>query len=273
MIHKSLLLLTLWVAGAASLILTGAEAQAQSDDDYLPPAFESSDNEGDRGGRGGRGVGGERGESRGDRGFGGRGFGDRGFGGREFGGRRNGLDSGNPPGGQAPGPAGAKPKVRVGRVGPKPPPAPKLPADYVGRDTNRDGQIGLYEWSKNDLSTFSRLDTNRDGFLVPAELVNPGSGSRGSAVANVIVPTGKGPAATFTSSSATVAAPGAPAADPKIADAGNAFDFLDANKDGALSAEEWERSRNARKRFADAKFEVQIPLTKAKFVENYVKLP
>ena len=58
----------------------------------------------------------------------------------------------------------------------------------------------------------------------------------------------------------------------KTAEAESAFEGLDSNKDGALSTEEWERSRNARKRFADAKVEIQMPLLKAKFVENYVKL-
>lgn len=261
--HKLLLTLALGFTQAA---LTGSTILAQSPDDEVPaygPYENGGDLRGDRGDRFGRG------DRREDRG------GDR-SGGRGFGGFRGGRDQGGPP---AAGQPGAKPKVRVGRVGPKPPPPPKLPADYIARDTNRDGQIGLYEWSKNDLSTFARLDTNRDGFLIPAELVNPGSGNRSSAVSSTSTaipsPTARGPipvAATTTSTSTPAAAPSAPSADPKVADAESAFDGLDSNKDGALSTEEWERSRNARKRFADAKVEIQMPLLKAKFVENYVKL-
>lgn len=209
---------------------------------------------------------------------GGRSRGDRG--GR---GRRGESGPGNQPANnQPPGKPGTKPKVRVGRVGPKSALPPlTLPAQYSARDTNRDGQIGLYEWSRTDISTFNRLDTNRDGFLVPAELASPGSGGAAPAVVSTAVPTAT-PAATGTGSVATLAvapavkpaAPAAPSADPKVAAAESAFDFLDSSgtKDGLLSAEEWERSRGARKMFTDAKVDVQIPLTKAKFVENYVKL-
>ncbi|MDB5335574.1 MAG: hypothetical protein JWN70_1193 [Planctomycetaceae bacterium] len=247
---------------AAALAFLPGTAAAQEEDP--PAASDSPDNggrsRGDRGDRGGRG-------------------GDRG--GR---GRRDESGAGNQPANNPqPGKPGTKPKVRVGRVGPKSPiPTATLPAQYVARDTNRDGQIGLYEWSRTDISTFNRLDTNRDGFLVPSELANPGSGGAAPAVASTSTAT---PAATGTGSVATTAisaaakpaAAAAPSVDPKVAAAESAFDFLDkedasGKKDGILSAEEWERSRGARKLFTDAKVEVQIPLTKAKFVENYVKL-
>lgn len=208
--------------------------------------------------------------SRGDRG-------DRG--GR---GRREDMGSGNqPPGNQPAGKPGAKPKVRVGRVGPKAGlPPTTLPAQYVARDTNRDGQIGLYEWSKTDISMFNSLDANRDGFLVPAELVNPAKPGMTVAAASPVTPAVTGAvtvAAPAAGSPAKPPAPAGPPVDPKTAAAESAFDFLDkedagGKKDGLLSAEEWERSRNARKLFTDAKVEVQIPLSKAKFVENYVKL-
>lgn len=234
---------------------------AFAQDEDPPAASDSPDNSGrsrgDRGDRSGRG-------------------GDRGGRGR----RDEAGAGGQPASTPQPGKPGTKPKVRVGRVGPKSPiPTVTLPAQYVARDTNRDGQIGLYEWSRTDISTFNKFDKNRDGFLVPAELANPGSGGAAPAVAStstaVPVATGTGSfATTAVSAAAKPAAVVAPSADPKVAAAESAFDFLDSSgtKDGMLSAEEWERSRGARKMFTDAKVEVQIPLSKAKFVENYVKL-
>ncbi|MES2792366.1 MAG: hypothetical protein V4719_22300 [Planctomycetota bacterium] len=215
----------------------------------------------DRGSRGGGPGGGDMGSSRGSRGG------------------RGESSSGT----STPGKPGTPSKVRVGRVGPKLAQASvTLPSQYSGRDINRDGQIGLYEWSRTDLSTFRRLDTNGDGFLTAAELASPGSGTTLSS-------TSSGGATTFTSSAAvstntpgaSVAAkpatPSGPPADPKVAGAEMAFDYLDkedasGKKDGVLSAEEFARSRNASKMFADAKIEIQYPLTKQKFVENYVKL-
>lgn len=243
---------------------------------FQPP----SDDRDDRGDRSDRGDRGDRGRS--ERGGGtGRSDGDSNSGGdrRDFGGRRE----GSPP--STPGtPAGkTKSKVRVGRVGPKvnlPPAA--LPAQYSARDVNKDGQIGMYEWSKTDLSTFIRLDTNRDGFLVPAELAAPGSTAQPAVAGSsaVIVPRSSGgftpPAAMngrpMTSVPTAAAAVNAPPADLKTVAAESAFDYLDKDKDGALSQEELERSRNARKLFTDAKLEIQYPFPKQKFVENYVKL-
>lgn len=244
-------------AGALMGLVNSASAQGPE----VGPGMESPDD--------GRRSRSDRG-SRGDRG-------DRG--GR---GRREDMGSGDQPAGnQPPGKPGAKPKVRVGRYGPKAalPPA-TLPAQYAARDANRDGQIGLYEWSKTDISTFNSLDANRDGFLVPAELVNPAKPGMTVAVASPSAPAVTGAAtvaAPASSAPAKPLAPAGPPVDPKTAAAESAFDFLDkedasGKKDGLLSAEEWERSRNARKLFTDAKVEVQIPLSKAKFVENYVKL-
>src|SRR6185369_7238158 len=47
----------------------------------------------------------------------------------------------------------------------------KLPDQYKSRDTNNDGQIGLYEWPKTDLANFRNLDRDHDGFLTPFELL------------------------------------------------------------------------------------------------------
>jgi len=72
--------------------------------------------------------------------------------------------------------------------------AGKLPKDIPGwfeqLDTDRDGQIGLYEWVKADRSIdeFRAMDRNEDGFLTIDEIMvyvrakNPG-GSQGESVA------------------------------------------------------------------------------------------
>ncbi len=175
-----------------------------------------------------------------------------------------------------PGKADAKSKVRVGRVGPKVnlPPA-TLPAQYASRDINQDGQIGMYEWSRTDLSSFRKLDLNGDGFVTPAELVAPGAGTGGgSTTVASTTPSGGGyggkavPAAASKSASS----PSEPPADLKTVAAQGAFDLLDTDKNGQLSDDEWNRSRYAKKLFTEAKAEFKLPLPKSNFVETYKKL-
>jgi hypothetical protein len=45
-----------------------------------------------------------------------------------------------------------------------------LPAEYRSLDKDQDGQIGLYEWPRENLADFRQLDRNQDGFLTPREL-------------------------------------------------------------------------------------------------------
>ena len=47
-----------------------------------------------------------------------------------------------------------------------------LPALYAAQDTDRDGQLGLYEWDRSRLAEFRTLDRNSDGFLTPRELTS-----------------------------------------------------------------------------------------------------
>jgi hypothetical protein len=71
-------------------------------------------------------------------------------------------------------------KLPKGVTGPTPPvppqpPAekgpPALPAWFAGLDTNRDGQIGLYEWraAGRPIAEFLAMDLDGDGLLTPAE--------------------------------------------------------------------------------------------------------
>lgn len=193
------------------------------------------------------------------------------------------TESGGPP--RGPGmPAGKsdpKSKVRVGRVGPKAnlPPA-TLPAQYASRDINQDGQIGMYEWSRTDLSTFRNLDRNGDGFLVPAELASPAppggtttastTTAPNSAQMNISQSSGGGNSTRMTT--AQPAKPNEPPADLKTVAAQGAFDLLDTDKNGQLSEDEWNRSRYAKKLFTEGKVELKFPLAKASFVETYKKL-
>ena len=46
----------------------------------------------------------------------------------------------------------------------------ELPGQYRGYDDDGDGQVGLYEWPRERIPDFLRLDKNNDGFLTIKEL-------------------------------------------------------------------------------------------------------
>jgi hypothetical protein len=48
-----------------------------------------------------------------------------------------------------------------------------LPGWFRELDTDRDGQVSLYEWrmAKRSLDEFLRMDRNRDGYLSPEEVL------------------------------------------------------------------------------------------------------
>ena len=52
--------------------------------------------------------------------------------------------------------------------------APPLPAWFAEYDTDKDGQVGLYEWRRKDkwIADFAAMDRNGDGYLTPAELTH-----------------------------------------------------------------------------------------------------
>jgi hypothetical protein len=154
-----------------------------------------------------------------------------------------------------------------------------LPEQYASRDTNKDGQLGLYEWPKTDLGTFKRLDLNGDGFVTPQELDrNNRRGTTAGSAAAGSSSTGGG-TATAPDSAVAVAKPGPaeanprpdtkPAERPAANPAETAFTLLDRDKDGAISEEEWQRSLTTKSRFERAGLTVSFPLSKSDFVRQY----
>jgi hypothetical protein len=120
------------------------------------------------------------------------------------GGKRGGKGPKQKPGKQAPGqqplPQQAAPaeqeetKPDVYRAGKLP---KGLPAWFQKMDTDNDGQIGLYEWTKagRPVDDFLKLDRNADGFLTIQEVMRAKKlGLVGDKTPNVLTPKGKKPA-------------------------------------------------------------------------------
>ncbi len=116
--------------------------------------FEGRSGDEGRPGFGGR-FGGDRDESR-------RGSADRGESNR-FGGGRSSDTRPGPARGTPPTTTAQKPRTPV-RV------TVDLPSQFDSLDTDRDGQIGLYEWPRTQHALFAEIDRNGDGFLTPREL-------------------------------------------------------------------------------------------------------
>lgn len=132
---------------------------------------------------------------------------------------------------------------------------PRLPSDYLARDKNGDGQIGLYEWDRAKYSEFAKLDKNGDGFLTASELivkstvaVRSGDGSRGSRSDSDQAST---------------------ESDPVGKEARDTFTRMDKNNDGGIAEEEWAVSQRVRPMFEDAGINVVLPMNLDSFVANY----
>jgi Ca2+-binding EF-hand superfamily protein len=142
----------------------------------------------------------------------------------------------------------------------------KLPEQYRAYDKDRDGQIGLYEWSRSDYPGFRKLDRNGDGFLTPHELIRAAAVT--AAAASVAPAAAPRAAGNSSGNQTATVAPASTAVAPKNP-AETAFNLIDKDKDGSLSEVEWGKSILASKKFKDAGIEVRFPISRVRFYEQY----
>ncbi|QGQ24587.1 hypothetical protein F1728_18660 [Gimesia benthica] len=172
-----------------------------------------------------------------------------------------------------------------------------LNSDFVPHDTDQDGQIGLYEWRKNNpgkLSEFFSMDLNGDGFLTPKEIQLSKAGTPQRSAASFMFALNSGQSGTSqpvpqeSSASATPASasksaeqsaqptaetkPAAPSSDPMVSQANYFFKLLDRDKDNSISAEEWKKSRSMRRMFEEASIDLTVTMSQEQFVKHYIAI-
>lgn len=164
-----------------------------------------------------------------------------------------------------------------------------LPTTFSDGDLDKDGQIAFYEWrqwKRGDLNGFTVLDHNQDGFLTPGELVKGplnGSAVMMATAAPSAAPVQATPSTPTVSAStsasnnrnqlvAAVAQSTTSATNPLVTRAESMFRLMDANRDGALSTEEWAKSTKLRPQFETAGIDLSTPMPKDAFVEHFVRL-
>ncbi len=190
----------------------------------------------------------------------------------------------------AQGPGGSDGESPAGESKPAPKPSRtrqkvtlKLPEEYRSKDKDKDGQIGMYEWSRADFAGFRKLDLNGDGFLTPSELSRAGR-SRRSAPAEVSSSSGSGSSAGGSSSGSnresstdgaaavTVTAPADAASDAPVVNRSEAerqFDLVDKDKDGKVTEAEFQKSTMTRIKFKNAGISLSFPASRAEFLQAY----
>jgi len=181
----------------------------------------------------------------------------------------------------------------------------QLPEQYRSKDKDKDGQIGMYEWPRNDFATFRKLDLNHDGFLTAAELTRgPSSKSASPSVASSSARSDSSsrPAVVAAATAKSDAEPAAKSADDAAdedddadepaalakektapattpattagrSEAERQWEIVDKDKDGKVTEEEWGRSYLARPKFRDAGLAVSFPMTKEEFAQLWSQLP
>lgn len=138
---------------------------------------------------------------------------------------------------------------------------PELPAEFVARDKNGDGQIAMYEWDRKKYSEFAKLDKNGDGFLTPAELL-PAEVLKG-----LYTKTTGRPGTAAPGSGNSGGTPG----DDIDKEARNTFGQMDQNKNSMIDEDEWSRSSRIRPSFERASIKATIPMNVETFVPLFRK--
>lgn len=166
--------------------------------------------------------------------------------------------------------------------------------DFVPHDSDQDGQIGLYEWRKNNptkLNEFFTMDLNGDGFLTPREIKLSKEGKTQRSAASFMFALSKDePAESLTSSEKSATSTKLSESkkttkektvptkststknDPITTQANYFFKLLDRNKDNTVSAEEWKKSRSMRRMFEGANIDLSQSMSQAQFITHYVTI-
>jgi hypothetical protein len=155
----------------------------------------------------------------------------------------------------------------------------KLPDEYRSKDKDKDGQIGMYEWSRTDYATFRKLDLNSDGFITPLELSRAGRSKRSAyadsgrtsstSSSNGLVSTS---ASAAPAAATTVDAPAETASDTPTASRSEAerqFEVIDKDRDGKITEGEFQKSFLAKKKFEKAGIALSFPVGREEFLRAY----